>query len=708
MTAHSRPFTGQPFIPAGQRESWTNPYRPGQPADGSGFYDRAPARQWVHQQLAAYRPDRPPLIRGRAGSGKTSFLHHLERSPFTGVRFAAIPAANLATDQVDALLWTMAVEGTKRLQGQGIQVPAIPRRLFMTDPTDAFPRYFLRPVLDALRQQKFVLAIDDAHLLGHLLNDRPEEAVDLFNRWQALGGEFQQFNLLLAATPGEPGRVPAFFAQLPAYELPPLPREDAYALLQEPVPYPIYDDVAAYIYDLAGGHPAALQAVGRALFSRWQQGALSHITTADALAVARGETTLPPRTGKTTSATPAAQWDPLPAAGRNPRPWILGAGLLLVLILLLLFFLRREQTTPLAAPPIATTTPEMTTSAAVAFSSPAAPTRITMTARPPSPAAAGASGETDTPAASRPTTATLRPTRPAAGVVLSPTTLPSPTAPASATVSATPLPEQIVRPADGMPMQLVPAGTFVMGELGDRPEVSDDETPEHPVTLDAFYIDRYEVSVEQFATYLNELAPADYRESCPGLGCFLSRRLIGSTSYLEETEPEDDRVVYAPLAGYAYYPVNHVSWNGARDYCTAVGARLPTEAEWEYAARGTDRRIYPWGNEPPDETRAVFASSSFTNLKPVDALPAGASPFGVFGLAGSVWEWVADYYAADYYADSPAENPTGPAEGPGRVTRGGGWPNNNQADRIRVTNRNWLDPTFLSSDLGFRCAWDGD
>jgi formylglycine-generating enzyme required for sulfatase activity len=253
-----------------------------------------------------------------------------------------------------------------------------------------------------------------------------------------------------------------------------------------------------------------------------------------------------------------------------------------------------------------------------------------------------------------------------------------------------------------MVMVLVPAGAFLMGSPEGDYNAGPDERPQHEVTLSAFYMDKYEVNVAQFAAFLTELG--GYERLCGSFDCGLPRQRAGFTSYIiEEREGEEPRR-YVALEGFENYPANHVSWYGASSYCQWVGGRLPTEAEWEYGARGTDGRLYPWGDELPNLFLAVFNSEAFEDLKPVDALPDGASPYGVLAMAGSMWEWVGDWYDENYYGESPAENPTGPNAGSEKVARGGAWPNNNLADRVRSANRSANAPDFVSSAVGFRCV----
>jgi len=244
----------------------------------------------------------------------------------------------------------------------------------------------------------------------------------------------------------------------------------------------------------------------------------------------------------------------------------------------------------------------------------------------------------------------------------------------------------ILRDDHGVSMALVPVGPFAMGSYdGDA-----DEQPVHTVTLDAFYIDQYEVTNNQYS-------------KCVDAG------VCSPTTLTTAFASSYSRGVYFGNPVYADYPVIYASWLQAQQYCEWRGARLPTEAEWEKAARGgLEGKIYPWGDHAPLCESGALNGAKFDDdggCNDTDTEQVGsyrANGYGLYDMAGNVWEWVSDFYDENYYADSPANNPTGPQAGIFPVVRGGTWGNN--ADHIRISDRRYNDPTSGAIYSGFRCA----
>ncbi|MDM8530007.1 SUMF1/EgtB/PvdO family nonheme iron enzyme [Anaerolineales bacterium HSG25] len=248
-------------------------------------------------------------------------------------------------------------------------------------------------------------------------------------------------------------------------------------------------------------------------------------------------------------------------------------------------------------------------------------------------------------------------------------------------------------------MVYVPAGEFVMGsDNGDS-----DEQPVHTVYLDRFYIDTYEVTNVQYTTFLNQIRAGVTVED----GEFVVYQ--GNKIYdLICTNCSDwkDRIIwqneqFERVSGYEAHPVSFVTWYGAQAYCQAQGKRLPTEAEWEKAARGTTGQIYPWGDETPTCDRLSY-SGCVGSTTPVGSYPNGVSPYGVYDMAGNVSEWVQDYYDSDYYGKSPSSNPVNTLPSNYRVIRGNSWYHDHNT--ARSANRSMASQNDSGDLLGFRCA----
>lgn len=221
----------------------------------------------------------------------------------------------------------------------------------------------------------------------------------------------------------------------------------------------------------------------------------------------------------------------------------------------------------------------------------------------------------------------------------------------------------------------IPAGTFMMGGA----DGDEDERPPHEVTLSGYSMDRTEVTVGAYA-------------ECVTAGACRS--------------PDTGHLWNWGIAGKEEHPVNGVSWHDARAYCGWRGARLPSEAEWEYGARGRDGRRYPWGNEEPSDARlqwsgACGGGNCSGGTAAVGTHPGGRSAFGLDDMGGNVWEWVSDRYAE--YRPGGVRDPSAPAFGEVVVARGGSW-NDYLGAMVRATNRSWMLATFRGVNIGFRCA----
>lgn len=254
--------------------------------------------------------------------------------------------------------------------------------------------------------------------------------------------------------------------------------------------------------------------------------------------------------------------------------------------------------------------------------------------------------------------------------------------PINAEAASSELPTEVTD-TKGVQMVLIPAGEFAMGSNNGY----NIEQPVHTVYLNSYYMDVYEVANTLY-------------QACVTAGVCTPPFKIESYT----------RSSYYSNSQYDNYPVINVDWNQAKTYCEWRGARLPTEAEWEKAARGIDGRTYPWG-EGIDCSYANYDDCT-KDTAPVGSYEKGKSPYGLYDMAGNVGEFVKDWYSENYYSNSPSRNPQGPASGQYKIVRGGGWGVPHEEALVRSSFRQWAGPTNISSfddsSRGFRCAHDAN
>jgi len=247
--------------------------------------------------------------------------------------------------------------------------------------------------------------------------------------------------------------------------------------------------------------------------------------------------------------------------------------------------------------------------------------------------------------------------------------------------------------AQSAPMITIPAGSFLLGSkrVDDDPyglwtQFDDTELPQNRVWLDAYEMDRDEVSLGEYLGFLQQ------RKEHPPVEL---QKLIWHVITIHSVSDQT----------LTRWPALYVTWHEARQFCTTKGKRLPTEAEWEKAARGPHGNLFPWGSAEPDNHRAMFGQHHVHEipiLAPVDSHHEGESPYGLRHMAGNVAEWAQDWFGFDYYAYMPERNPHGPASGRYKTLRGGSWKSN--PIMLRTATRSGSPPDQRSATVGFRCA----
>lgn len=257
---------------------------------------------------------------------------------------------------------------------------------------------------------------------------------------------------------------------------------------------------------------------------------------------------------------------------------------------------------------------------------------------------------------------------------------------------------------DGVRMAHIPKGEFLMGT---DHEILAEFSPKHAVYVSGFYIDEHAVTNKQFTAFLSAMFNADEGSLRPDMVVLRTDLLNSERQQWWPTEIGYEYGKYTAYEGFKNYPVITVSWDAAEKYCKWAGKRLPTEAEWEKAARGgLEQKDYVWGNEAPIKG-IVYNKTWLSNASPPPTGPVKSylpNGYGVYDMSGMVWEWCSDWFHPEYYKKSPLNDPRGPDTGEEKVQRGGAW--SNPAGSLYVAVRNFLPPMALDETTGFRCAMD--
>ena len=279
-----------------------------------------------------------------------------------------------------------------------------------------------------------------------------------------------------------------------------------------------------------------------------------------------------------------------------------------------------------------------------------------------------------------------------------PTGILTPTATEKTAAEVLTVGSSFIRKNDEMLVMYIPEGSFLMGSANSDSNASADEKPQHEVYLDAFWMDAYEISNEMFVKFVQETG---YQTAAEEQG--YSYMYSSSGAWAEYSGVNWRHPMGENTTADSSLPVVHVNYYDATAYCAWAGGRLPTEAEWEKAARGEDGRLYPWGNTFASANLRYNASGGPISIY---SFPESQSPYGVFNMAGNVFEWTNDWYNANYYSNSPTNNPTGPSNGDLIALRSGGW--NSSQSNVRIANRDVSGPDYMNYLLGFRCAMSAD